>query len=33
MQISVSALQEKDKKQWQAIYQGYANFYQVAMNE
>lgn len=33
MQISVSVLQEKDKNQWQAIYQGYADFYQVTMNK
>jgi len=33
MNISVSHVQSKDQEAWQVLYQGYADFYQVAMNE
>jgi len=33
MTIKVSALNPKDREQWQQLYQGYANFYGMPMDE
>jgi len=32
MNVIVSALNEKDKKQWEELYYGYAEFYKMPMN-
>ncbi len=33
MTISVTPLQKEDRKDWQTLYQGYADFYQVPMTD
>jgi ribosomal protein S18 acetylase RimI-like enzyme len=33
MSIEVTSLSEQDRKQWEQLYRGYADFYQVPMND
>jgi len=33
MQYTVTALEKSDRDQWEKLYRGYADFYQVPMNE